>query len=374
MHSPNSNRKIGHQLLFLFIIACTAWSVWSTIQRQNSVPSRETWSMAAEHIKAHFQEKDFVTWYPEWASESRLALHSLPVIPLPQQGEVDFAQANRLWVLGAFDRDGVHLSKSSKYQIIQRLSLLSQTRYQAQDSGSVTVSLMQVQGALNLHELYDELDDPSSVIFSRRKIDSEYAEKCDFWALGGWHCSPDSHSLQKRATSCLARPQAQQLKRRSRRRDLYTLDRRRWLPYIDCRLHPTEHLSRDWRVIDESPKRCISAIPHQGRLAQLSWFVPMQPKAIKIWFKYGWEDLALRHPFRASKAQALKVELKQANQILFADIIHPKLGWFTKKFTVKAHKDLEGPPAPYLLSYQATQGINDANFCFTMSIRQPGDL
>lgn len=369
MQSLKLDRKFGHSVLFILLLLSTVWSVWSTVQRRNAVPSRQTWSLAAKYIKANLRVGDLVTWYPEWAGESRLALHDLPVIPLPQQGEIDLAQAQRLWVLGAFDRDGVHLSQSKKYQIVQKLNLLSKSNYQAQDSGPVTVSLMKVEGPSSLHDLYSELQNPTLVSFSRNKYGSNKVQNCDFWALKGWHCSPSHAGLRKRSLSCLARPQAQQLKKRSKRRDLYNLDRRRWLPYIDCQLHPTEHLSRDWRVIDENPQRCISAMPHRSYQTQLTWFVPTQTKTTTLWFKYGWEDLALRHPFRASKAQALKLELERAGQVIFSDTIDPQLGWFTKKFTIDARSDLNGPPAPYILTYQAVQGIDDANFCFNMSIR-----
>ena len=374
------SHNLGHKVLFALLISCTAWSVWSTVQRRAAVPSRETWSLASHYIKENLIEGDFVTWYPEWAGESRLSLHGLPVIPLAQQGEVDFAQAKRLWVLGAFDRDGVHLQNSSKYQIVQNLGLISKKVFQAQDSGPVSLSLMKIKGPINLHNLYDDLPNPNRVSFSRlhgkprAKSPAKPMPKqnCDFWALNGWHCTPQSPRLRQRASKCLARPQAEQLKKRSRRRDLYTLDRRRWLPYIDCRLHPTEHLSQDWRVIDESPKRCISAMPHQGHIAQVAWWVPVESNQTELWFKYGWEDLALRHPFRDSKAQAIKVQIQQAGQKIFTATLQPQLGWFTKKFPISPPTDLVGPPAPYLFTYEATQGIDDANFCFSMSIRKQG--
>lgn len=359
--------------LFLLVAVCslTIWSVLSTWQRRASVPSRLAWQKAVEQIKTNIKEGDRVTWYPEWAGEARLALHDLPVLPLPFKGSVDLGQARRLWVLGAFGYNGTKLASSQHLQALQKLEVISESSILIPNSGPVSLSLLEVKGEEVLHALYDELDDSNLVRFSRWANEQE--QECPLWALNGWHCPASfaqTNSIKKRVQACLDRPREQQLKSRSKRRDLYTLDHRRWLPYIDCKLNPIEHFSRDWRVIDETPRRCLSAIPHQNKQAMLTWFTPNQASAQNLWFSYGWEDLALRHPFRASQAQAITIEIKKGSEILFSKEIKPQLGWFREQLSLPTTSSQDvGPPSPFTIYYWTKTHNHDAHLCISLSVR-----
>ena len=64
---------------------------------------------------------------------------------------------------------------------------------------------------------------------------------------------------------------------------------RRWLPYADCGLDPTEHVSRDWRVIGEMPRRCVwSRLTEAMRSRRVG-----DPRAAlhtggALWIGWGW--------------------------------------------------------------------------------------
>ena len=363
-----SNRWSAYLLLFIVIFS-TGWSLGSTLLRRADVPARHTWDQAAEYVKSSLQPDDLVTWYPEWAGEAKLSLHGLPVMIMPHQGQIDLASGNRLWVIGGFGYDGKVLAAGDHIQTLQKLKLRSYKEFSSPQAGRVSVTLLDIEGQKIRHSLFKDLDHSSKVQVIRSKRSHQIpSQQCDFWALNGWHCQPQSTSQRKRVRQCLARPQKEQLKKRSKRRDLYTLDRRRWLPYIDCKLNPTEHVSRDWRVIDEVPRRCISLSPHYQKKTVLSWTIEASDQKQSLWFKYGWEDLAVRHPFRQSKAHPIHVDIHHGQEHLFSEELKPIQGWFTEKIKLSP-SHLMGPPQPITISYEAPSGVEDAIFCISLSVR-----
>lgn len=360
-------------VILIAILLSTGWSLWSTVNRRLSVPTRATWQRAVTHVQAALKPHDRVTWYPEWAGEARLAMHGLPTLILPHQGTVDLAEAKRLWVIGGFGYDGQVLADGTHLQPIQKLKVISHEILTAKHSGAVSITLLDVQGEQVTHSLFDDLDDSNKVSIDRTRtkaLKTSTAQPCNFWALNGWHCTPISSQAREKVRHCLSRPQAKQLKQRKKRRDLYTLDRRRWLPYVDCNLHPTEHISKDWRVIDETPRRCLSIAPHRNQKTYIKWSIDASTQTRQIWFSYGWEDLAVRHPFRSSKAKPIRLTIQKGIKTIFSEDLHPSQGWFLKQFNI-APSNLMGPPAPITLSYTAPHGVEDATFCISLDVRSP---
>lgn len=366
--SPKIDSLCGYILLSMVVIA-SLFSIWETTTRRAKVPSRETWDEAVAQIKPLLKKGDLVTWYPEWAGEARLSLHGMPIILLPHHGEVDLGAAQRLWVLGAFGYDGEGLAKGDHLKTLQKLKRVSTEQLKKDDSGAVSISLLQVIGEKMEHDLYEELSEPNKIqVFRSPILHLENKEICDFWALNGWHCTSASQSLRQKIERCLQRPQSEQLKQRSKQRTLYTLDQRRSLPYIDCHLNPTEHISRDWRMIGDSPRRCISMRPHHRREVELRWYLPQSEMDRSLWLSFGWEDLAVRHPFRASQATPIVLKVKRGTQSLFDQTLDPKLGWNREVFILSADRSA-GPPVPLSVIYHAPEGVKDAQFCISLDVR-----
>ena len=365
-------------------IGLTVWSVWSTYQRRGQVPQRDTWREAATRVQLKWREGDRVTWYPVWAEEARLALHDLEPLQLPHHGEVDLGRASRLWVLGAFGYDGSRLIDDGNLKPLQELKVLSQERIQRPGSGPVSITLLSVENHRVTGDLIKDLADQARVEVTRKRLASSELDLCDFWALEGWHCRPQKQGQRREARRCLSRPLTQKLKARSKRRDLYSLDRRRWLPYVDCKLNPTEHVSRDWRVIGEHPRRCVWMAPHRGYEVILRWTPWLNQKHLEdlpdadpamssahqkaLWISWGWEDLALRHPFRPSRAQKINLRVKRGSEINWAQRLKPHQGWHTHKIPL-TQSTAEGPPTPISISVRAPQGVNDATFCVDLTVR-----
>ena len=372
--SADPRRLLGFTLLSLLLLA-TSLSVWETMTIRSSVPSRATWSAAAQHVMSQLQTGDLVTWYPEWAGEGRLSLHGLPIKLLPHQGSVDFGEANRLWVLGAFGYDGRSIAKGKHLSSRQPLNVLTEEWIQSDESGAVSITLLQVGGEKVTEDLYKDLSDPSKVEIyrtSRNTFRSSTTkarhEHCNLWALNGWHCPSASPRVREKIKQCLERPQSKQLRGRSKQRALYQLDKRRWLPYIDCHLNPTEHISRDWRFIDDTPRRCLSIIPHHGRQVEIRWFISQRDQKRLLSFSFGWEDLSVRHPFRDSQAQAIELEIRHGQQSLFDRSLHPQVEWRREEFELPAD-DETGPPMPLSIVYRAPNGVRDANMCISLNVR-----
>ena len=365
-------------------VGLTVWSMWSTYHRRGQVPQRDTWREAAARVKLKWREGDRVTWYPVWAEEARLALHGLEPLQIPLHGEVDLGRASRLWVLGAFGYDGSRLIDDRHLKILQTLKVLSQEHIQRQSSGPVSITLLGVEGHRVVGDLVKDLADQTRVEVTRRHLASSAPRRCDLWALEGWHCQPKTQRRRREVQRCLNRPLTQKLRTRSKRRDLYSLDRRRWLPYVDCKLNPTEHVSRDWRVIGEHPRRCVWMAPHRGHEVTLRWTpqpnrnhaedlsdaYSMKSSAYQetLWISWGWEDLAIRHPFRSSRAQKIDVKVERGSEVNWAQSLKPRQGWHTHKIQLP-QSIIEGPPTPISISVRAPQDVNDAAFCIDLTIR-----
>ena len=366
----------------LFTVILTGWSVWSTYQRRRAVPSRAEWSAAAAAVRAHWRVGDRVTWYPTWAEEAKLSLHGLSPLILPERGRVDLGRARRLWVLSALGYQSAQLVSDPEIITLQPLTV-SATQPQIEES-PVSLTLFEVGGARVQHDLIADLEHVERVHVSRRTLKPSHArrarstrsiraaenERCDLWALEGWHCAPRSAQARISVSRCLNQTLSAKLKRRSKRRHLYTLDRRRWLPYVDCRLNPTEHVSRDWRVIGEQPRRCIWLAPHRGREVSIDWTVTAHDDDHDaLWLGWGWSDLAVRHPFRASRAEPLQLRIQRGAEIIWDRALSPDLGWSRAQLPLPPQDEM-GPPVPITISVRPLRGVEDAALCVDLSVRR----
>lgn len=369
------------KLLWFLIPLLTFMSFVYTLWIRASVPTRAEWGVAIEHIRSHLKEDDRITWYPEWAGEGRLFLHDLPAFYLPFKGEVDLGHARRLWVIGAFGYEGSDLLLGAHLKPLQKLSVISKKQL-----GDLSVHLLRVESGGVLASLYDDLSSKDRVKVYRSAIrskDKAVKTPCQFWGLNGWHCVPQSslkrkerRAKERRAKEtekCLSRPLRERLRRRSKRRDLYTLDRRRYLPYVDCGLHPTEHISRDERVIGEEPRQCLWFAPHHRREVELQWTIDAetlnQQEREMLWFEWGWEDLSIRHPFRKSKAQPLHITLELDGQKLWENTLNPTYGWSREMISLTSNLKRETHSISVRL--RALQNVQDASLCVNMSVRSP---
>ena len=87
-----------------------------------------------------------------------------------------------------------------------------------------------------------------------------------------------------------------------------------------------------------------------------------------LWLAWGWEDLAVRHPFRSSRAKALELTVKRGNRVIWNQRLEPRLGWHRDEISLRPSLSM-GPPEPFLISVRATRGVSDASLCIDLTTR-----
>lgn len=394
------------QIMLITVLVAAFYSTISTYLRHESVPSRTAWTQVVQELANGLKSGDAVTWLPEWAEEGRVSLkaieHTTEIIYPPHHGFWDLARFRRVWVISAYGMTGRQLVEQSKLSIeekhrhlndlvipMQPLKLMGERK-----RGALTLTLIEPQGESVVADLYSELSQAervkvlrSPLLSAKQSINNKPSTPCSIWALNGWHCTVNrAHLIQTLRTSnstkllnfkildnqhlvksCIDRPQHERHETRSKNRSLYTLDRRRHLSYVDCGLHPEEHISRDIRVIGGEPRRCVWIRPHQDHALVLHWEIPHQPQAL-IFFNYGWEDLAIDPPFRRSHAQALSVTLSSENHEILNLELQPQWGWQHQSIALPDLAQVQNKNLT--LQIQAPQDVKDAHLCFDLSIRQ----
>ena len=363
---PNSGRSAPKSIALLLIPILSIFALW---RQQSQVPSRDDWRGVVEEISDALQPGDRISWYPEWAGEGRLFFHGLPVDPLPYKGPVDLGHGERLWLIGAFGYDFERLQ--SEHPLAGPHALLER-----RERGALTLELIEVREPRVIASLRDALAD---VEVSRTPLrGSAEQQRCTFWDGRGWHCrlrrSPAA------TNQCLARPLRLKHRRRARGRHLYQLRKRRHLPYVDCGLHPTEHVSQDIRIIGGDPRRCVWLSPHRGHRLQLRWTLPSStPPGSQLVADYGWTDLSVRPPFsRRSEAKAVRLELSTegtstgtgtgtgAAQSLPPFQWAPELGWRRE-----ARPLAPGTRSVTLALSAARDDTRDGELCVSLTVRAP---
>jgi hypothetical protein len=421
------NAPLTSRLALLTCVTVACWTAFSAQQRRAQVPTLDEWRTAVSTLTPHLQPGDVVSWRPEWADEVRVALSELEkrveVRYPPHHGAWELGRARRLWVLSAHGRRGEELVTLSRLKGEARAQMMEREVVSRQPLslervwrvGPVEVSVLHVGGSKSITGLYEDLDQPQRVSVRRRRLKNAHQARvaqdgCELWALEGWHChasrsvlsrvlkrslkgslkQPQHTSTQHLLNACLARPLEERLKHRSKRRYLYTLDRRRYLPYVDCGLHPTEHVSRDVRVIGGEPRRCVWLSPHEGRALEVTWRPQLStelhgaPTLLSL--SFGWEDLAVDPPFRVSKARPLDFEIsvnsgsglglvsKDHSALFFNETLSPSPTWRTLDLPLK--HALSTPAATttvkaVTIKLSAPQGAQDAHLCVDVTLKAP---
>jgi len=393
-------------------LLCALWSLYADLQRAEQ-PSLEDWRHVVTTLKPQLRRGDAVSWRPEWSEEGRVALKELEgeveIIYPPHHGAWDLGRFERLWLISALGRsareleahsalDSAAAEEQARRDVVPEQAL---TVLEERSLGPLKLGLLRVEGPQVLADLYQELSDPQAVKFV---LSGQRGSKpCELWALNGWHCRLKRPQLERslRASAstrrlklselsdgealrrCLERPAHERLKGRSKQRRLYTLDRRRHLPYIDCGLDPELHVSRDYRVIGGEPRRCVWLHPRQGRTLTLRWRVPSRVPSggAELSLRYGWEDLAVDPPFRASRARPIELKLSllsggHAARELIRERLEPQVGW--RALSSPLSDALSDAPArtssahemsELLLELSAPKGDADAQLCVDLSLR-----
>lgn len=392
--------RLRQSLLLISVSACALFSLSSTLLTQRSIPTRANWEAVVQELKGGLKEGDAVTWLPEWAEEGRVALkavegHTEVVYP-PHHGPLDLARFKRVWVIGALGERGPELVARSQLTSEQRAALSQDfvipeqplELLGARERGRLHLSLVAPRGARVTADLFQDLSDPTRLTVSRQARLKSREERCQIWALSGWHCelnrsalmrtlgaSPSLKSVklselsdQLKVERCLARPLKERLLTRSKSRALYSLDRRRHLSYVDCGLHPERHVSRDHRVIGGEPRRCVWLHPHEGKTLRLRWQTPLQAGAW-LSLRYGWADLSVDPPFRRSGAKPLELSVSrgEASKPLWLKRITPGPGWNTERIDLPD----DGRGSALIITLSAPEGVRDAQLCADLSARAP---
>ena len=367
----------------------------STLYRSAQVPSRAEWQDAVQWIEKQWQAGDQVTWYPSWVSEGKIYLHNLSVIHPVYQGDFDLGHAKRLWVLSSMGEDASdwlagHGVKS--IHVLQKVKLIKKKQLD-----SVEISLWHVEQGQSYASLYQQWDNAQQVQVKRTRHTrrgSQSTQNCALWALGGWHCL--ARKQQTKVDRCIQRPLQQKLQLKSRRRDLYTLDHRRFLPYVDCGLDARRHVTRDARVIDQEARHCIAMTPMLKDDILIHWrpilnrsnsvsntSVQAQSKQSKpsgkkqekvdrmeIWLAYGWEDLTVNHPFRESRTKSAQLQVAIADKTW--DFQAKPIVQWQRQVLHPTHQALTHIEQQGIQLKVSTQhkGDRDSVLCVQLSVRQ----
>jgi len=389
---------VRHHLLLICVLTSAVFSVVTTELRQRQLPTRADWSAVTRELSEGLKPGDAVTWLPEWAEEGRLALKGLEtrtsILYPPHHGGLDLARFERVWVIGALgataealvarsELKGEARREALRVEVVpeQPLKLLGERQ-----RGRLSLGLVEPQGERSVADLFHDLADPARVHVSRQGRRDQRPRPCTLWALQGWHCQlrhaklkrtlRDSGSLkgvkaqgiddQRLVDRCLSRPLQERLKARTKDRGLYRLDRRRHLSYVDCGLHPEEHVSRDHRVIAGEPRRCVWLRPHEGKTLRVTWRTRTPPSAW-LTLRYGWEDLSVDPPFRGSQAEPLALSVLEKDSVapIFKRTLRPDVGWSAHTISIP-----DGPQArSFTITLNAPNGARDANLCVELSVR-----
>ena len=170
-----------------------------TVRYRSEVPSRADWRAATEHVKAHVQSGDGVTWAPYWAGEGRLFLSGLPAFHLVDSPTPNLSRYKRVWLLGAFGSSSDDLN--GPYHRIERTEF-----------GGVTVDLVENRGERVLSDLRRGLKS------ARVSLGADEGTPCDFWDGRGWHCK--TKLGVPRTVNCLNESTSKRLNRHRRRRQV----------------------------------------------------------------------------------------------------------------------------------------------------------
>lgn len=310
--------------------ALGAVCVFALWRQQGQIPSRGDWERATDTIREELKPGDGVTWAPYWAGEGRLYLHGLPGFHVPDITHPDFSRYKRVWLLGAFGASASDLP-GWKRSLIKR-----------EQFGNITLDLVEVVEPRVVSDLRADLDKAAV-----RRVRGKTTKACDFWSGEGWHC--DLKFSPEKTRACLAKPINQ--RHRMRRRN------------PNCGLNRWLHVSRDVRVIGDSPRRCIWMHPKAKTRVETRWTVPAADTLV---IDYGFADQMISdHPKPGTRVKPARIEVLFDGRPLDTKVVEPVKGWNRWRMSLGGH----GGEITLVITSDSTV---DAHLCLDVTARKGG--
>ncbi len=303
-----------------------------TMCQHAEIPERADWVSATDAIRADLQPGDGVAWAPYWAGEGRLSLHGLPGFHLPDLEDADLARFDRVWLLGAFGRDASDLPPAHR-------------RLERRQFGRVTLDLVKPGGEKVVGDVRAALE---RVRVSR--VRGDQIQACDFWDGRGWHCELKRSPNATRA--CLGQPTRKRL-------SAFRASRRRRSKDPHCGLNPWLHVSRDTRVVDDAPRRCVWFHPVGGKTLRLEW--PDAPAADALVVDYGFTDKVTHNRTSPPRVGPATLTASRGGRALGRHRVEPSQGW--RRWRVAAEGE-----GPLVIEVSAKSHV-DAHLCIDPTLR-----
>jgi len=312
------------------VIGLTVLS-WSLIfGYRSSVPNAEDWSSAVDYVRSVRSEQDGLTWIPHYVEEGTPLFSGLNAFETPDLTSPDFSRFERVWVLASHGESPKGFPGFLSAELVH-------------EQGAIGVWRVENHGERVVADLYRDLE---SVVV-RQGTQGE----CDFWSGNGWHCLHKSR--RERTRSCLKESTAQRLNRFRRKRSPH------------CGLSPWFHVSRDVRVIDRSPRRCVWVHPKKREPFTVDW--PVNISADDLVIRYGFTDRVISmHSRPTPRTQPAQLQITGLESPVSVDI-KPVAGWFEKRLSVQIT-----PPHRTLRLTVTTSSPVDGHFCMDVTLRKRG--
>lgn len=342
---PTRTSRLRGWLWLLLPVAVFVSAAVGAAQRDR-VPTRRDWQAAVEAVRARLKPGDGVTWAPYTQGEGRLFFGDLPVFHTRDLATADLARYDRVFVLGALGYDAAPLLAPRGDAPVHRLAEGGRQTF-----GRVTVDEVEVAGPKVTGDLLATLDRATV----RRRYTDGRERLCDFWSGQGWHCEPKA--APELVRQCLGESVAARLARHDRKqRSPDQLD-------ADCGLDPELHVSRDVRLIGDTPRHCVWFHPAAGATVQLEW--TEAPAAEVLVIDEGFADPMVADNYaRELHVSPARLRVLRAGTELGALEIPAQKGWRRHELPLPA-----GASAAPITFEIASASDRDAHFCFDPTLR-----
>ena len=304
------------------------------------VPTRAQWMAAAAQVRAALQPGDGVTWAPYTQGESRVTFEDLPVFHTRDLATVDLARYDRLWLMGSLGYDAGRLPTEHE-------------RLEHFDSGNVSVDLVRVAGPKVVGDLYAHLEDTLSTWHPP----SGGVRLCEFWSGKGWHC--DLRDAPETTRTCLGLPVARRLELRARD--------------PECGLDPLLHVSRDVRLIGDTPRRCVWMHPKADAAVRLTW--NDAPAGDSLVIDFGFSDPMVADNYKKQlRVKPATLRVLRAGLELESIPVPASKGWRHFETTLPAGAaplafELTIPEGDAPGGPRGAAAVADDHFCFDPTVR-----
>ncbi len=296
--------------------------------QRGRIPTRADWQAATDFVRQGLKPGDGVTWAPYTQGEGRLFFNDLPVFHTRDVSTADLGRYDRLFLMGSLGVDARRLPADDE-------------RLDHRTFGEVTVDLVRVGGPKVVGDLMASLERATV----RRLYKDGRTQLCDFWSGKGWHC--DHRDPPELTRQCLGQSVANRLARKDKD--------------PECGLDPFLHVSRDVRLIGDTPRHCILYHPMANATVQLEW--TEAPAGDFLSIDSGFSDPMVADNYKKDlrvKPAALKV---LRGGTLLAELPVPaEKGWHHQELP------LGGEAAPITFEISTTSTL-DAHFCFDPTVR-----